>query len=107
KPLARVKDWIMQGLLLTDKEPREAIKLLKNGYRSRTEIAHFVSRLEEKEYTKIFYQKSATLNLDKPQEAELFLSALQQANLIKKWTLRDVGKYYVQCRYEEDESYLD
>ncbi|HIE1279850.1 TPA: DNA-binding protein [Klebsiella pneumoniae] len=83
------------------------IKLLKNGYRSRTEIAHFVSRLEEKEYTKIFYQKSATLNLDKPQEAELFLSALQQANLIKKWTLRDVGKYYVQCRYEEDESYLD
>ncbi|MGY8038128.1 hypothetical protein L1Q29_18240, partial [Klebsiella pneumoniae] len=26
KPLARVKDWIMQGLLLTDKEPREAIK---------------------------------------------------------------------------------
>lgn len=26
KPLARVKDWIMQGLLLTDTEPREAIK---------------------------------------------------------------------------------
>ncbi|WP_142885244.1 hypothetical protein, partial [Klebsiella pneumoniae] len=51
------------------------VRLLKNGYRSRVEIARLVGRLEEKEFSKIFNQKSATLNLSNGQQAELFLSA--------------------------------
>lgn len=83
------------------------VRLLKNGYRSRVEIARLVGRLEEKEFSKIFNQKSATLNLSNGQQAELFLSALQQAGLIKKWSLREAGKYHVHCCYEEDENYID
>lgn len=41
-------------------------------------------RFEEKEFSRIFNQKSATLNLSNSQEAELILSALQQADLIKE-----------------------
>lgn len=83
------------------------VRLLKNGNRSRVEIARLVGRLEEKEFSKIFNQKSATLNLSNGQQAELFLSALQQAGLIKKWSLREAGKYHVHCCYEEDENYID
>lgn len=80
------------------------VKLIKNGYRGRTEIARLVNRLEEKEFAKVFNQKSATLNLGNSQEAELLLSALQQAGLIRKWSLREAGKYHVHCRYDEDEN---
>lgn len=83
------------------------VRLLKNGYRSRVEIARLVGRLEQKEFSKIFNQKSATLNLSNGQQAELFLSALQQAGLIKKWSLREAGKYHVHCCYEEDENDID
>ncbi|WP_426577136.1 DNA-binding protein [Xenorhabdus stockiae] len=83
------------------------VSLLKNGYRGRMEIARLVGKLEEKEFIKIFNQKSATLNLSNSQEAELFLLALQQAGFIKKWSLREVGKYYVHCCYEEEENYVD
>ncbi|ENZ8098537.1 hypothetical protein NQ232_27755, partial [Escherichia coli] len=59
-----------------------------------------------REFSKIFNQKSATLNPSKNLNSDRFLSALQQAGLIKRWSQREDGKYYVDCRYEEDESYL-
>ncbi|MFH6838482.1 DNA-binding protein [Providencia sp. 2024EL-00732] len=75
------------------------IKLIEKGYHERSEISRLVSKLGGNEFAKIFNQKSATLNLSNIQEAEQFLSALEQAELIKKWSLKEEGKYHVQCRY--------
>ncbi len=63
--------------------------------------------LKKKNSLRYLIKKSATLNLSNGQQAELFLSALQQAGLIKKWSLREAGKYHVHCCYEEDENYID
>ncbi|HHE2142011.1 TPA: DNA-binding protein, partial [Klebsiella pneumoniae] len=84
----------------------QIVRLLKLGFRERTEIAHLTNELTEREFSKIFNQKSATLNPSKNLNSDRFLSALQQAGLIKRWSQREDGKYYVDCRYEEDESYL-
>ncbi|BBV00382.1 DNA-binding protein [Providencia hangzhouensis] len=76
------------------------IKLIEKGYHDRSEITRLVNKLNRNEFAKIFNQKSATLNLSNSQEAERFLSALERAKLIKRWSLLEEGKYHVHCRYD-------
>ncbi|MCP6135392.1 hypothetical protein NL393_40040, partial [Klebsiella pneumoniae] len=59
----------------------QIVRLLKLGFRERTEIAHLTNELTEREFSKIFNQKSATLNPSKNLNSDRFLSALQQAGL--------------------------
>ncbi|CRL66011.1 YobI family P-loop NTPase [Proteus vulgaris] len=77
------------------------VRLINNNYKDREEIANLVDKLQEKEFNKIFNQKTATLNLSNNQDAELLFSTLEDAKLIKKWTSRNEGKYYIECIYEE------
>ncbi|MGO4746463.1 YobI family P-loop NTPase [Serratia quinivorans] len=83
------------------------IRLIKTGYVNRRDITVLIDKLQEKEFSKLFSQKSATLTLSNPTEAESLLSALQNVELIKKWTVREDGKYHVVCRAyfsQDDES---
>lgn len=77
------------------------VRLINNNYKDREEIANLVDKLQEKEFNKIFNQKTATLNLNNNQDAELLFSTLEKAKLIKKWISRNEGKYYIDCIYEE------
>ncbi|EOZ4985780.1 TPA: DNA-binding protein [Proteus mirabilis] len=77
------------------------VRLINNNYKDREEIANLVDQLQEKEFNKIFNQKTATLNLSNNQDAELLFSTLEDAKLIKKWTSKNEGKYYIECIYEE------
>lgn len=86
---------------------RLIIRLIKNGYVNRRDITVLIDKLQEKEFSKLFSQKSATLTLSNAMEAESLLSALQNVELIKKWTVREDGKYHVVCRMsfiQDDES---
>ncbi|MBG2990385.1 DNA-binding protein [Proteus mirabilis] len=75
------------------------VRLINNNYKDRGEVANLVDKLQEKEFNKIFNQKTATLNLSNNQDAELLFSALEDAKLIKKWLLKGEGKYYIECIY--------
>ncbi len=75
------------------------VRLINNNYKDREEIANLVDQLQEKEFNKIFNQKTATLNLSNNQDAELLFSTLEDAKLIKKWLLKGEGKYYIECIY--------
>ncbi|UPK80658.1 DNA-binding protein [Proteus vulgaris] len=77
------------------------VRLINNNYKDREEIANLVDKLQEKEFNKIFNQKTATLNFNNNQDAELLFSTLEKEKLIKKWISRNEGKYYIECIYEE------
>nr|WP_241391292.1 hypothetical protein [Serratia proteamaculans] len=86
---------------------RLIIRLIKTGYVHRKDIPVLIDKLQEKEFSKLFSQKSATLTLNNPTEVESLLLALQNVELIKKWTVREDGKYHIVCRTsftQEDES---
>ncbi|MBT0308355.1 DNA-binding protein [Morganella morganii subsp. morganii] len=83
------------------------IRLLKNSYCKKENIKTLIDKLKEKEFRKIFRHKTTTLNINNKKDAELLLPALEKASLIKKWSLKEAGKYYVYCCYEDDENLLD
>jgi len=64
----------------------------------RSEISDLVTELDESEYKKLFSQQTATLALSNRDEAESFMSALQEREFIVEWSLRDDEKYSVICR---------
>lgn len=64
----------------------------------RSEISDLVTELDESEYKKLFSQQTATLALSNRDEAESFMSALQEREFIVEWSLRDDEKYFVICR---------
>lgn len=74
------------------------IRILNDDNLRRADIANLVAELDEKEFTKIFTQKTATLMFSNNKEAESLMSALQQNAIIIKWTVRADGKYSVICR---------
>ncbi|WP_017891096.1 hypothetical protein [Serratia sp. S4] len=86
---------------------RLIIRLIKTGHVHRRDIPVLIDKLQEKEFSKLFIQKSATLTLNNPTEVESLLLALQNVELIKKWTVREDGKYHIVCRTsfsQDDES---
>ncbi|KGT86053.1 hypothetical protein NG99_27050 [Erwinia typographi] len=64
----------------------------------RSEISDLVAELDEAEYKKLFSQQTAPPALSNREEAESFLLALLESDLIAEWSLRDDGKYSVTCR---------
>lgn len=79
------------------------IRMLNDDNLRSTDVANLVAELDEKEYTKLFTQKTATLMFSNNKEAGSLMSALQQNALIIKWTVRDDGKYSVTCRKESSQ----
>lgn len=63
---------------------RLMIRLIKTGHVHRRDIPALIDKLQEKEFSKLFSQKSATLTLTNPTEVESLLLALQNVELIKK-----------------------
>ncbi|HHK5683279.1 TPA: DNA-binding protein [Serratia marcescens] len=74
------------------------IRLLMYKDIGRADIADMVSELDETEYRKLFSQQTATLTLSNNKEAESFMLALQESELIVEWSSRQDGKYSVICR---------
>lgn len=74
------------------------IRLIEGGYTEKTAIATLASKLKEKEFIKLFRQKTAILTFSDNEDADLLLPALQSAGIIKKWSVRDDEKYQVICR---------
>lgn len=84
------------------------IRLIEDGYTEKTAIATLASKLKEKEFIKLFKQKTAILTFSDNEDADLLLPALQSAGIIKKWSVRDDEKYQVICRSGfGQEDYLD
>lgn len=74
------------------------IRLIDEGYSEKTDIENLVSNLIEKEFLKIFKQKTSTLTFSDNTDAELLLPVLQNAGIIRKWSVREDGKYLVTRR---------
>lgn len=74
------------------------IRLIDAGYTEKTAISNLVNKLQEKEFIKLFRQKSALLTFSDGEGADLLLPALQSAGIIRKWSVRDDGKYHITCR---------
>ncbi|WP_413728322.1 DNA-binding protein [Sodalis sp. RH19] len=85
------------------------IKLLDASYNRRADVAVLVEYLSEKEYSKIFNQKyKATLTLVNIEEASSLLAAFQNKDLIKKWSIRDDGRFSIEIRPDlNEEVFLD
>ncbi|MFU2319400.1 hypothetical protein [Rahnella sp. PCH160] len=60
-------------------------------------ISNLVNKLQEKEFIKLFRQKTALLTFSDDEGADLLLPALQRAGIIRKWSVRDDGKYQIVC----------
>lgn len=84
------------------------IRLIDGGYTEKTAISNLVNKLQEKEFIKLFRQKTALLTFSDDEGADLLLPALQSAEIIRKWSVRDDGKYQIVCRSGfGQEDYLD
>ncbi|GME47283.1 MULTISPECIES: DNA-binding protein [unclassified Pantoea] len=82
------------------------LRLLKTGNPTRNDMSALVNVLSEKEYRKVFSQKTATLTLKSSSKAEALLGALQGSGFITSWSVKSEGKYFVTCSRtysEEDE----
>jgi len=81
------------------------LRLLKTGNPTRNDMSALVNVLSEKEYRKVFSQKTATLTLKSSSKAEALLGALQGSGFITSWSARSEGKYFVTCsrKYSEDD----
>jgi hypothetical protein len=83
------------------------IRLIDGGYTEKTAISNLVNKLQEKQFIKLFKQKTAIMTFSDNEDADLLLPALQNAGIIRKWSVRD-GKYQIVCRSGfGQEDYLD
>lgn len=73
------------------------LRLLKTGNPTRKDMSALVNVLSEKEYRKVFSQKTATLTLKSSSKAEALLGALQGSGFITSWSVKSEGKYFVTC----------
>ncbi|MEN4832591.1 DNA-binding protein [Pantoea vagans] len=73
------------------------LRLLKTGNPTRKDMSALVNVLSEKEYRKVFSQKTATLTLKSSSKAEALLGALQVSGFITSWSVKSEGKYFVTC----------
>ncbi|WP_274720578.1 hypothetical protein [Xenorhabdus bovienii] len=72
------------------------IRLLKNGYDIKADIANLVKYLDEKEFSKIFNNKrEATMNISRQENYNTLLIEFKRAGFIKDFSIKDDGKFYV------------
>ncbi|QLR05677.1 DNA-binding protein [Providencia rettgeri] len=74
--------------------------LVKNEDYDKAAVANLLEKRDEKEFIKIFKQKTATLNVSNKKGAEQFLKALKAKGMLKKWSKISKNKYFVDCLYD-------
>jgi len=103
--LGLARDVMLSLIALSDDDSLKIaliIRLIEDGYAERADIAALTATLHEKELTKLFCQKTATLTFKTTPVPEALFPVLLAAGLLKKWSRRENGQYEIICCPESE-----